>query len=66
MCKSTLSFGEGGGERRQEREESSELLKVLWSLSKGSLFVSVLANFDQDFLSRVEIKKCDLYLGYVL
>ena len=40
-------FGGGGGGRR-EREDSPELLKMLWSFSKISLFVRVPTNFGQD------------------
>ena len=53
-----------GGSRQQE--DLPELLKMQWSFSKVSVSVGVPTNFRQDCLSRVEIKKCNLHLGYGL
>ena len=52
--------GEGGG--RREREDSPELLKMLWSFSKISLFVRVPTNFGQD--CRFPTKKRALLIDF--
>ena len=49
-----IVLGEGGG--RREREDSPELLKMLWSFSKISIFVRVPTNFGQDCSTDVSME----------